>query len=105
MLQLMSDVCQVSARRFDASNHRERFFNAQVARMRLVTQGVEDEDAQALQQAPAPFGETVNVGAISHVVDAESEHVELGVDQGNGYDALAQKREWLFGDLPEGQLV
>ena len=41
--------------------------------MRLVAQGIEDQDIQPLQQTPAVVGDLADVGAISDVVDPKSE--------------------------------
>ncbi len=47
--------------------------------MRLVTQRVENQDAQAFQARPAFRRNLADVGAVGHVGDAKAEHVEMGV--------------------------
>src|SRR5439155_12456068 len=104
MLQLMRDVGQVGAGRFDSGNDSEGLVDAQVAGVRLMTQGIEHEDLQAIQQRPASLGKAVHVCAIGHVADAKSKDVEAGVDERDRYDALALDGERLFGNLPKNQL-
>ena len=77
----MRDVGQVCAGRFDSGNDSECLVEAQVAGVRLVTQGIEHKDLQAVQQPPASLGKTVHVCAIGDVADAKTKDVEVGVDQ------------------------
>src|SRR5947209_9998360 len=104
MLEFVRDVREVSTFGLDSLDNGESFIDTQVARVRLVSQSVEDEDTQAVQQRPASFRKTVHVRAIGDVVQAKSEDVKASVDQGNRNNPLAQNRERFFGNLAEHQL-
>ena len=76
----------------------------EMAGVRLEPQRIEHEHAQPLQERPAVPRDLVDVGAVGDVVDAETEHVELGMDERRGRDALTEHRKRLIVDAMKREL-
>src|SRR5882724_925635 len=81
VIQFVRQVRQVRTLRLELGDHVERLLHSEMRRVRAVSQGVEDQHLETLQQRQAAFGDAVDVGAVGDAVDAETEYAELRVHQ------------------------
>src|SRR6516225_2124071 len=100
----MRHVGQISLPRLQTRNHIQRLAQTEMGRMRAVAQGIQDQNIEVLQQAPALLRDTIDVGAVGDIADAKTEHVEMGVNQGNRRDPLPKNLKRFFGDPLKGEL-
>ena len=100
--QIVRHVREVRAARRDPLDHRERFVDGEVRRVRLVAQRVEDERLDTLDQRPRLVRDAIAIGQVREVAEAEAEDRQLPVPQRHGHDVDAAERE-RPGDLVRGR--
>ena len=78
VIQVMGYVGKESSLRLQFLRHRNSLLQAEVSRVRAMSQRIKDQDIQPLQQSHAFGGNLVGIRTVSHVTKAKTQHLKIG---------------------------
>src|SRR5262245_24858920 len=86
VLEVVGHVRQIRLGRLQTLNHVKGLIQAEMGRVRLQPQRVQDQDLEPLQKSHALSGNLADIGAIRQITYAKAEYIEVGVFERNRRD-------------------
>src|ERR1700674_5294631 len=92
--QVVGNVREPRAARLELLNESERLFHRLMHGMWNISQGVQDQLVEPLQQRHRRVRNLAEVGEIGGAPKPETQNFQVSVEHGHGYERGSEKFEW-----------